>query len=120
MKRGQQYAARYSEIQFCQDAMSIVFLLNRKYAPFYKWVHVALNGLPVLGGYMSGAVERIAASCDGREKTGIAEEAAGKLISVLREMNLSDSESDFLPDHGPEITKRIADAGLREMKTGEG
>jgi hypothetical protein len=36
LKRKELFAAHYAEAQFCADVISLVFLLNRKYAPFYK------------------------------------------------------------------------------------
>ena len=34
-------------MKFCSDAIGLVFLLNRRYAPFYKWLHRAVRDLPL-------------------------------------------------------------------------
>lgn len=49
LKRGELFAAEYSAMKFCADAIALVFLLNRRYAPFYKWLHRAVRDLPILG-----------------------------------------------------------------------
>ena len=47
MKRGERIAAELSLTEFIQESMKIVYLLNRKYAPFYKWMHRGLQELAV-------------------------------------------------------------------------
>ncbi len=47
MKRGERIAAELSLAEFIQESMKIVYLLNRKYAPFYKWMHRGLRELAV-------------------------------------------------------------------------
>ena len=47
MKRGERIAAELSLTEFIQESMKIVYLLNRKYAPFYKWMHRGLRELAV-------------------------------------------------------------------------
>ena len=47
--QGEKYvAARIAEAHFISDTISMVFLLNRQYRPFYKWMHRALKQLPSL------------------------------------------------------------------------
>ena len=43
------FAAQYAETKFCADIMSLVYLLNRSYAPYYKWLLRGIAGLPILG-----------------------------------------------------------------------
>ena len=49
-RRNEAVAAEYAKAQFAADAISMIFLLNKRYKPFYKWMHRALKDLPVLGG----------------------------------------------------------------------
>ena len=48
LRRGDQVAAQLARAEFMRAGMSLVYLLNRRYAPFYKWMHRGLHGLPVL------------------------------------------------------------------------
>ena len=48
VQRGELFAARYAETKFCADVISVVFLLNRRYTPFYKWMHRAVGDFPSL------------------------------------------------------------------------
>lgn len=47
MKRGERIAAELSLAEFVRESMQIVYLLNRRYAPFYKWMHRGLKDLEV-------------------------------------------------------------------------
>lgn len=48
MARGDYVAARIALTEFMKDVMHVVFLLNRTYAPYYKWQHKAMARLKIL------------------------------------------------------------------------
>jgi hypothetical protein len=114
VKRGEVYAARHSETKFCADAMSLVFLLNRRYAPFYKWIHRAVRELPCLGSTMHESISTLVKEHDDFVKIELIEAISQTLINELRRQELTDHRSDFLPDHGPVVQQGIQDRGLRE------
>jgi hypothetical protein len=113
--RGEYYAAQHAETKFCADAMSIVYLLNRRYAPFYKWVHRGLAGLPRLGRFVAQKVNALIASPEYENKKQLIAEIAEAIVLELQEEGLSDAEGPFLVDHGPQVHARIADPGLRQL-----
>jgi hypothetical protein len=113
-KRGELYAARHAEIKFCAEAMSLAFLLNKRYPPFYKWIHRALGELPCLGGYMSESIVNLVEEHDYLARTARIEAISQTLLGELRRQGLTDHASDFLPDHAPVIQQGIRDRRLRE------
>jgi hypothetical protein len=114
LQRGEHLAAHYAETKFCADAISLCFLLNRRYTPFYKWMHRALSGLPRLGDFMHARTASLVRCEDGEEKIALVEEICAELVAELVGESLTDSSSDFLLDHGPMIQSRIKDGRLRE------
>lgn len=48
MKRGEKVAAGLALAEFMKNAISMVYLLNKRYTPFYKWMHRGMKELPVL------------------------------------------------------------------------
>ena len=58
-KRGHLFAARACEVQFCSDVISLVFLLNRRYMPYFKWAFLALGDLTLLGARMRARLEAL-------------------------------------------------------------
>jgi hypothetical protein len=113
LKRGDLFAAQYAETKFCADVISLVFLINRRYTPFYKWMHRAMAGLPRLGGNLSVMIAELVTAKDHARKINLVEEISASLIAALREEGLSDAGSDFLLDHGPRVQSRIQDDGMR-------
>jgi hypothetical protein len=114
LKRSEPFSAAYSALKFCTDAISLVFLLNRRYAPFYKWLHRAVRDLPRLGPPVNERVAALLKAADPDEKAQIMEEISGLLIDEIRRQGLSDSPSDFLLDHAPIVHARISDPQLRQ------
>jgi hypothetical protein len=114
VKRGEFYAAQHSETKFCADAMALVFLLNRRYAPFYKWIHSAIRELPCLGRTMYESISNLVKEHDYLVKVEQIEAISQILINELRRQGLTDHRSDFLPDHGPVVQQGIQDRRLRE------
>lgn len=114
IRRNERFAAQYAETMFCNDILSLVFLLNKRYAPYYKWRHRAVAGLPVLGEFMHERVNAIIDEKSPKEKTRIMEEISAAIIEQLRKEGLSHLRSDFLLDHGPIIHDKITDDQLRK------
>ena len=112
--RGEYFAAQYAETKFCADILSLVYLLNHAYAPFYKWMHHGIAALPKLGRFMAQHVKALIASKEYEEKKALLDEITAAAILELQADGLSDSESKFLVDHGPSVHARIGDAGLRQ------
>ena len=114
LQRGDRFAAVYSAVTFAANAIRLVFLLNRRFAPFYKWLHRAVRDLPVLGAEVHRQVDALLADEDAVRRAEIMESVAALLADALRSQGLSDSGSDFLLDHAPEVQSRIEDPRLRQ------
>ena len=111
--RGELVAAHCALSSFMEAAISIIYLLNKRYRPFYKWMHRGLKELPVLGERCYQLFAELCAEAgaggagqSGREPAGssqqrerIVEEISALIVAELTVEGLSDSESDFL--HGP-------------------
>jgi hypothetical protein len=114
LKRKEFFAAQYAETKFCSDIISMVFLLNRKYSPFYKWMLRALKSLDLLGAWTYNMISRLVAGRNYNIKEQIIEEMSLKLIEEIRDQDLSRSNSTFLADHGPEVLSRIQNTDLKK------
>jgi len=114
ISRKEFYAAQYAETKFCSDIMSIVYLLNCRYTPYYKWIHRGISALPVLGDFMFRKIAAIMDSKDHDRKQHIIEEISASVIQTLRTEGLSNSTSDFLLDHGFVVHEKICDDELRK------
>ena len=107
------FAARFAEVKFSADIMSLLFLLNKKYAPFYKWRHRAVRSLDILGEFIYSKINEIIETDDHKVKISIIEHISAEIIKELHRQGLSDSKSDFLLDHCPSIHSNIKDEKLK-------
>jgi hypothetical protein len=112
-KRGEEVAALLALSEFIDTAASLIYLLNNRYKPFYKWLHRGLTALPVLGGKCYPLFKRLTINDGFFDCQDTIEEISQLIINELQQQNYTDSRSDFLLDHGPEIQRRINDEQLR-------
>ena len=123
LDRGDQVAAMLSLGKFTEAAISMVYLLNRRYMPFYKWAYHGALDLPKL----QTAVQKIGELVtifDGSESDGSAvrtqayELTEEICIETARELNaqgFSHAGSNFLQDHLPYIMEGIHDPQIRNL-----
>jgi len=115
VKREEWVAAQWAETKFITDTISLVFLLNRQYRPFYKWMHRAMKGLPVLGERIHILISDLVSTHDYIRKAQLIEDTSQVLVGQLRHEGLSDSSSGFLLDHGPIIQSKIQYNQLKKI-----
>ena len=115
LARRDYFAAQYAQTKFCSDIMSLVYLLNRRYAPYYKWLLRGIADLPVLGPFMFDKISAMAQSSDNEHKRLLMDEICAAVIGELQREGLSDSDNRFLVDQGPVLHDKIVDANLRKM-----
>ena len=117
LMRGDSAAALLALARFAEAALSLAFLCNRRYMPFYKWSARLAAGLPVLGDQVARTLAELAALPLTREHMARITESVEALCSAvachLRGCGLSDAPTDWLWAHGPEISRRIQAAELR-------
>lgn len=87
------------------------YLLNRRYAPFYKWMHRGLRGLSKLPRLY---VQMEALFRAGSEVEALIEGICLNTAVELRRQDLSNSADTFLLAHSAELTARIRDPELRK------
>ena len=119
IKRGDMVAAQLARAEFMRAGMSMAYLLNRRYAPFYKWMHRGLEGLPVL----PRAHEQFGQLARKPDGPRAAENIEGLCLTVaaeLRRQGLSTVRDSFLLPHAAEILERITDPELRRTHVMEG
>ncbi len=112
LRHGERTAAAVLKARFVENAAGAIFLLNRRYMPFYKWTYRALRQLPKMGKDAAELLDIIVKS-EGNEAINNIEALSAMIISELRAQKLSESESDFLMDHCGGLIRRIDDAELR-------
>jgi hypothetical protein len=113
-KRRETFAATYALHDFCSDIMGTVFLLKRRFPPFFKWKHRAIKDLGTLGSAVHDQVNTLMKIREDKDRQIIIENLSLSIIEELKNQGLSHSNSDFLLDHSLSIQSRISDALIRQ------
>lgn len=110
-QRGESVATWLAVARFIEAACSVVFLLNRRYRPFYKWVHRALAELPLLGQQAQSCLSELVEPGCGDPVEQI-EWLCSLVVAELQWQGLSRSSSDFLLNHARDLRAHIGDQDL--------
>lgn len=116
IRHGETAAAQLAVFEFAKSAMAVIFLLNRRYQPYYKWGFRALRELPYLS--LEAELLEYLLTTDNEaetaeEKYSVIEGIAADIIDGLMEMDLSKANCGDLEKHAYSVNDKIADAGLR-------
>ena len=134
IKRKEFVAASCALSEFVKATMSAVYLINKKYMPFYKWAHRGMRDLPLLNDifYRLGRIVEIPMNSninnsDATSSQFMSPESYYKTIEneieeicisirdILIEQGLTDSEESFLLAHCQSMMQRIKNTDLRNM-----
>ena len=116
LAHGETGAAQLCVFEFVRSAMNVIFLLNKKYVPYYKWVFKALRGLEKLSN-LSETLEFLISSDNDISETKyeIIEDIAKMVIGELQEENLTDAICLDLEKHAYSVNDKISDSEIRNL-----
>ena len=106
LRRNDLVAANQCLYLFVDEAIHLVFLLNRRYKIFYKWANKALLDLKILGNEIHKLLQDMVFA---QNKIPYVRKICKVLADELRNQKLTDCKSEFLGDLGVDIQKNIAD-----------
>ena len=116
--RGETAAAQLAMAEFVKSALNTVFLLNKRYTPYYKWSFRALRELTTLS-ELSEPLEYLISSGNTPELSAKKQRSVESIISdivlVLREQGLTGFEGNEAEGHAYSVNGRIADHEVRNL-----
>ena len=111
-------AAQLAVNEFVNSAMKTVFLLNKKYMPYYKWSFRALRGLERLGN-LADSFEFLLTSANDNEtaetKYFIIEDIASMVIAELQNDEITKAVCGDLEKHAYSVNDFIKDSDIRNL-----
>ena len=118
LSHGETGAAQLAVIEFVNAAMKTVYLLNKKYMPYYKWSFRAMRSLELFSTF-SDSFEYLLTSENDSEtaevKVGVIEDIASMIIGYLIENDMTKAICGDLEKHAYSINDSIADPNIRNM-----
>lgn len=105
--RGERVTAQIALSEFMKHTMMMVYLLNHRYAPFYKWMHRGMENLVILP-QIGEILNQLAGMSVGDER--IPETIEFIVALIIREMKkqgLTSGEDNYLDHHTDNILRSI-------------
>lgn len=119
LKRGDLGAAALAAAEYATKGLETLFILNGRYAPYYKWIFRAARELKILGG-LADDFEYILNAPQGDEKVKRIEYTAAEIIKELKRQDYSRSEDEYLEAHAVCVQDAIRDRDLIGLHLMEG
>ncbi len=118
IKRGENGASQLCVFEFVKHAISLIYLLNNSFEPFYKWAYKGmrkLSKLSFLENSLVGLTELGNSQLEADAKMQSIEEICFAFSSEFKNQNLIISESDDFEKQAFVIQNKILDSHLRNM-----
>lgn len=118
ISHGEEGAAQLAVAEYVKAAMSVAFLLNKKYQPFYKWSFRAMRELERLSIEAELLEYLITTPNDGEmaeEKYRVIEGIAADYIDVLIDEGITKAICGDLEKHAYSVNDGIEESELRNM-----
>lgn len=106
-KRNALDAANICLYEFINATIHILYLLNKKYMPFYKWKFKGLENLEVLPEVPSILTALMQKDYNFTGKTYFVEQICDKMLIELQKQGITNSNDDFLFNHVEIINSKI-------------
>ncbi len=120
LRHGESGAAVLALDEFVRNAAQMVFLLNRRFAPYYKWVFRAMRDLPKLGGLSEKLTDLLISRESGEATLERIEAVCAEIATELRAQGLSDREDVYLEPHAFAVQSGIVDREICALHIMEG
>lgn len=113
-------AASVAEAAFIEATCSALFLLHKRYKPFYKWAHHALALLPAPAGEVATALTSLVqakgeTTQGGELKVALIERICALVTAELHRQHLSSATDSFMLPQAESVQAGIMDPTLRAL-----
>lgn len=126
LQRNEYAGAMLALARFSEATISLTFLLNKRYVPFYKWAHHASQFLPILGQETHVCIQKLSAISMNEAAMNLGQGGSKDVMETmeslcvaigeyLRATGLSESHDDWMMSHAEAIQSRIQTPALLRM-----
>jgi hypothetical protein len=118
MRRGERAAAGLALGEFVTSALKCIFLLKKRYMPYYKWSFRALRELDVQASLYDGLEFLLTGdSSDAAvaRKKAVVEEICSAVAAEARAQSLTDYTGDAMEGYAYSVNDRIEDGEIRNL-----
>lgn len=104
--------------EYAKSTLQVVYSLNHKLMPYYKWAFRGMRDLEILSGLEDNLVFLLTTGNDKElsvKKANTVEEIAGAVISELQRQNLTEAVCGDLEKHAYSVNDSIKDTKIRYL-----
>ncbi len=114
LQHGEPAAARLALSEFATSAASVVYHLNGRYPPFYKWLFRGMTALPCLSELREPLTELLTSvnSVICAEKI---EEICFGILTELKRRELTEGREEYLDIHARRVMEKIREPSVRSL-----
>ena len=105
--RGEKVTASIALSEFMKHTMAMVYLLNRTYAPFYKWMHKGMGSLRVLPEIKEILNALVELPIGNERIPQTIEIIVSLIIAEMKKQGLTSGEDNYLDNHTDNILRSI-------------
>ncbi len=113
LKRGDHVTAHIALMEFMKHTMAMTYLLNRTYAPFYKWQFRGMKDFSMLSQVAILLEEIEAMPIDDPRITFMIEQIAQLMIARMKEQGLTKGNDNYLDTHTQSILLSVKEETVR-------
>ncbi len=122
-KRGETGASQLAIFEFVKHAISVIYLLNNAYEPYYKWAYKGLRNLDKLSDLefsLIGLTEQGNSPREISQKLEIIEDVSKMIITELKAQGLTKATCNNLETHAYSVQDGICSPQIRNMNIFDG
>lgn len=123
IRHGEEGAAMLALTEFVRSTMYMIYLLNGRHMPYYKWAFRGMDGLERLGD-MRGALEYLLTggneAAEQETKAGVVEDVCAAVVRELQHQRLTCGNWNYMERHGLDMQEHICDPEIRALHVLEG
>ncbi len=120
LKHGEKGAAMLALDDFVRHGLRMIFLLNNRFMPYYKWSFRSASMLPQFSSTAIDLENLLTENSSNTEKIDTIEKISADIIAGLKAQKLSDASGNYLEDHAFAAASTIVNTQLRSMHIMEG
>lgn len=120
LKHGEKGAAALALSEFVRHSAAMIYLLNGRFAPYYKWIFRGMRSLSESGALAGQLESLLTGKLSDREQIDLIEEISAAVIGKLTGGNWSTAAGNYLEDHAYAIQSTIVDREIRSLHIMEG
>ena len=123
IKRGETGAASLALFEFVKHTVSVIYLLNNVFEPFYKWAYRGMRDLEILSDLefsLTGITELGNSKKEAEQKREIIQDIATMITDEFKAQKITTATCNNLDTHAFSVQNTIQDPELRNMHVMEG